>query len=178
MRRTEPEFVRHLVLQVFDVRRKELDHLPAFGTDHVIVVLVIVVMFVVCLVVTKTNFPRQPGFRQKFKSSVNGRVTHRLVFLLDKPVEVFASQMCFGSKKDLEDEVALAGAPKAGFLDVVEKDLLFLGELLFFLSHTSRGSILSPGFSFRYRNKIADSFCFFDIRLIGRSKIQRAFAQA
>ena len=140
MRRTEPEFVRHLILQVFDVGRKELNDLPAFGADHVIVVLVIEMMLVVGLVVSEANFAGQARFREKFERPVDSGMTDRLIFFLHEPVQVLARQMLFGSKKYLEYEVSLARATQAGFLYVIEKDLLFLGELLFFLSHTSRSS--------------------------------------
>ena len=64
MRRAEPEFVRHLILKVFDVRREEFDDLAALGADHVIVMLVIVMVLVVCLVIAKADFTSEACFRE------------------------------------------------------------------------------------------------------------------
>jgi hypothetical protein len=42
-----------------------------------------------------------------------------------------------GPKKNLEDQVALARPAQTGLLNVFQKDLLFLYELVFLLRHTS-----------------------------------------
>ena len=44
MSRLKTKVVRHLVLQILDIPRKKFDHLSAFGTDHMVVVLVVVMM--------------------------------------------------------------------------------------------------------------------------------------
>src|SRR6185369_11835212 len=80
MRRTESEFVRHLILQIFDVGRKEFDDLPALGADHMIVMLMIEVMLVISLVVSETNFAGESRLCEKFQSSVDGCMTDRFVF--------------------------------------------------------------------------------------------------
>ena len=64
MRRSKAEIARHLILQILDSRRKELDDFAAMRADHVIVMLMIIVMLVVRFVVAETNFPSEPCFRQ------------------------------------------------------------------------------------------------------------------
>src|SRR5437667_3977532 len=49
----------HRVLKSFQFRRVELDDLAAIGTDHVIVMLMLVVVFVVRASIAKANFTRQ-----------------------------------------------------------------------------------------------------------------------
>ncbi len=55
MRKSEPEFVRHLLLQRFDFRRYEFDHASTLRANHVIVVFVIEMVFVIGLVIAKTH---------------------------------------------------------------------------------------------------------------------------
>ena len=52
----------HGVLERFQFSRKELDDLATLGADHVIVMFVFIVMFVMRATIAKTNLPRQPGF--------------------------------------------------------------------------------------------------------------------
>lgn len=79
----------HGVLKSFQFSRKELDDLAALGTDHVIVVLVFVVMFVVRASVAETNFARESGFGEQFERAINGRLTDGRVLTLHQPVEIF-----------------------------------------------------------------------------------------
>ena len=58
MRGLKPKFVRHLVLQIFDLLRKELKDLAALRADHMIVVLVIIMMLVIRLVIAEPHFAR------------------------------------------------------------------------------------------------------------------------
>src|SRR4051794_5618033 len=101
------EVVRHLVLQRLDIRREKLDHLAAFGADHVVVMLVIVMMLVIGLVVAKTHFAGEPGLCQELKCSINGCVADGRVLLADKPVKIFAREVFFGAEKRFEDHVSL-----------------------------------------------------------------------
>ena len=59
-------FCRHRILNGFEFGREELNDLATVGTDHVVMVLVFVVMFVVGHTITETNFARQTGFGQEF----------------------------------------------------------------------------------------------------------------
>src|SRR5215204_3913873 len=135
MRRAESKFLRHLVLEIFDVRRKEFDHLTALGADHMIVMLVIVMMLVIGLVIAESHFAREPSLGEKLERPVYGRVADGRILFLHQPVKIVARQMIFRAKKDLHYQIALPGSPEAGFLDMLQKDLLFLRELLFLFNH-------------------------------------------
>ena len=57
---------RHRVLDRFEFRREELDDLAAFRTDHVIVMLMFVVVFVVRASIAEAYFTRESGFGEDF----------------------------------------------------------------------------------------------------------------
>ena len=65
MRGFKAKFVRHFVLQRFDISRKELDDHSAFGTDHMIVMGVVVVVFVVGFVIAEPYLAGQAGLGQQ-----------------------------------------------------------------------------------------------------------------
>src|SRR5205809_1110150 len=81
MRRTEPKFVRHLVLQRLDVRREELDHPTTFSADHMVVMLVVVVVLVIGLVVAETHFACERSLGEKLERAIHGRMSDGGVFL-------------------------------------------------------------------------------------------------
>ena len=56
----------HGILKGFELSRKEFDDLAALRTDHVIVMLMFVVLFVVRAPVAEANFTRESGFGQEF----------------------------------------------------------------------------------------------------------------
>lgn len=66
MRRQETELLRHFVLKVFDGLGKELEHAAARGTDHMIVMVVVVMMLKVRLVVAESYFAGQARLGQQF----------------------------------------------------------------------------------------------------------------
>ena len=135
MRKLEPKFVRHLLLQNFYLLRNELDNLAALRADHVIVMFVLEMVFVVGLVVAKSNLTGKPGLREEFESTVHRRVADRWILLLNQPVEIFACQVIFLSEKDLQDQITLRGFPETCLLNVLQEDLLLLNKLFLFLRH-------------------------------------------
>src|SRR5688572_13965018 len=61
--------------------------------------------------------------------------------------------MLLGPQKDLQDKVALSRSAQPGFLDMLQKYLLFLDKLFHWLSHKQcLFDSLSLGISFRYGN--------------------------
>lgn len=135
MRRVKAEFVGHFILHRFDRLRKELDHLSALGADHMVVMIVIVMVFVICLVVAEPNLPGQPGFGQELQRPVNGRVADGRVLFLHQPVQVLACEVLFGAEEDIHDQVPLRRPPQTCLLDVCQEDLPLLTELLFSFRH-------------------------------------------
>ena len=57
---------RHSILNGLEFSRVEFNDLATVGTDHVVMVLVFVVMFVVGQTISEANFARQTGFGQQF----------------------------------------------------------------------------------------------------------------
>ena len=137
MRRDKPQFARHFILQGFYVLRKKLDDLSAFGTDHVIVVLVIVMVLVIGLVVTEPHFASKARIGQQLERSVYGRVAYIRIVLLDQSIKVFARQVFLGSKKDVHYQVALARSLQARALEMFEEHLFFLRKIVLLLPHTA-----------------------------------------
>lgn len=145
MCRLEPEFARHLILQSFDLSRKKFDHLATLSADHVVMMFVIVMMFVVCLVVTESNFAGKAGLGKEFESSVNRRQANGWVVLLDKAIEILAGKVIFGTKENVEYQLSLPRTPQPGSLDMLVEDRLFYLESVLFRAQFNppcTGSIL------------------------------------
>ena len=138
MRKLEPEFVRHLILQSFDLRRNEFDHLAAFGTDHMIVMLVFEVVFVIGLVVAKANFTSEPGFGEQLEGAIDRRVADRRILLLDEPVQIFTGKMILFAEEDLQDQIALGGFSETRLLNVLQEDLFLFYKFFLLLHHLKR----------------------------------------
>ena len=90
MRRPKAEFVCHLVLQILDLRRKKLQDLTAFRTDHMIVMLVFEMMLVLGLVIAEPYLACQPCLSKKLQRAVNGRVPDRRVLAMNQKIKVLA----------------------------------------------------------------------------------------
>lgn len=58
----KPVLGSHRVLNPFQLCGKEFDYSATLRADHVIVVLMLVVVFVVCAVVAEADLAREPGF--------------------------------------------------------------------------------------------------------------------
>src|SRR5438552_2901729 len=110
MGRLKPEVVGHLVLKRFDIGRKKLDDSAALRTNHMVMMFMIIVMLVIGLIIAEPDFPGETGLGQKLQRTVNGRMPNARVPLLHEPVYIFARKVLLGQKKDLEDQIALAGA--------------------------------------------------------------------
>ena len=120
----------HGVLECFQFSRKELDDPAALGADHVIVMLMFVVVFVVRAAIAKANFARQTCFRQELQRAIDGGLTDAGIFLFDEPVKIFAGEVLLRAQEDVENQVALGGALEAFPLDVFEKDFLLFSHWL------------------------------------------------
>ena len=59
MRRLKAEIASHLILKIFDCGRKKLDHFSTMRTDHMIVVLMVVMVLVIGPVVAESDFARE-----------------------------------------------------------------------------------------------------------------------
>lgn len=129
VRGPEPEMVCHLILQSLDLGRVELDHTAAVSADHVVVMLMVIVMFVIGLVVAKTDLTGKARVGQQLERSIDRSLTDVWIQPLDQLIKVFAGQMLLGTQKRLEDKIALGGTTKTGALQMLEKHFLFLCKL-------------------------------------------------
>lgn len=141
MCRLETEVACHLILKVFDIGREKLDHFPTLGTDHVVVMFVVVMVFVVGLVVPEPNFSCKAGLCQQLQSAINRGQADRWIYLVNKPMQVFAGKVFLGAQKDLKDEVALACSPESRRLNMFQKDSPFYREFIVFLSQNTPFSL-------------------------------------
>ena len=88
MRGPKPKTLGRFILHRFDLSRKKLDNHAAFSADHMIVMLVIVVMFVVGLVITKSDLAGQSCFGKQFQCPVNSGVPDRGICLMYQPMKI------------------------------------------------------------------------------------------
>ena len=116
MGRPETKVVRHLVLQRLDLCRIELDHFTAASTDHMIVVLVVVMMFVVCPVVAEPGLASKTGVSQKLERSVDRGMSDRRILSLHQPIDVFAGKVFFITKEHFQYQIALRRTAEPGSL--------------------------------------------------------------
>ena len=127
----------HSVLDCFQFGREELDDAATLGTDHVVVVLMFVIMFVVGDAIAKANFAREPCFRQQLQGAIDRCLSDARVFLSDQAVKVFAGQVGFRAKEHVEDEFPLRRPLESLLLNMFEKNFLFFSHWLGDLHVTS-----------------------------------------
>ena len=103
------EVARHFVLKSFNVGGKEFDHLSTVRTDHVVVMLVVIVMLVIGFVVTEPDLSGEAGFSQQLESSVDRSEANGGIDLVNEAVEVLTGKVLFCAQKDLQYEITLPG---------------------------------------------------------------------
>ena len=130
LRNLELMLGRHRVLNGFEFRREELDNLAALRTDHVIVMLMFVVVFVVRAPIAEADFTRESGFSQDLQGSIDCGLANSWIFFLYELIKIFVRDVIFSAEENVEDEVALGGAFHPMFLNVFEEDFLLFGCLL------------------------------------------------
>lgn len=116
------EVARHLVLEIFDLRTKELDDPSALKADHMVMMFVIVMVLVVCSVVPESHLAGKTSLCQQFQRAINGRQSDRRIELVDYRVKVLARQMFLRAKEGLEDQITLTGPPKPSLFDMGLED--------------------------------------------------------
>jgi hypothetical protein len=130
LRDFEIMFGGHLILNRFEFGGEKLDDLAALGTDHVIVVLVFVIMFVMRAAVAEAHFARESGIGKDFEGAIDGRLADGRVFFFDELIEVFVREVLFGAQKDIQDQITLGRAFETFLLDMFKKDFLLFAQWL------------------------------------------------
>ena len=74
---------RHFILDGFQFGRVELDNPAALRTDHVIVMLMFVIVFVVGASIAEAHFARESGVGENFERAIDGCLADRWIFFLD-----------------------------------------------------------------------------------------------
>jgi hypothetical protein len=128
LRNFKSVFRSHRVLNRLQLGGEELDDLAAFRSDHVVVVLVFIVVFVVRAAITKAHFARQPGISQKFERAIYRRMANGWIFLLDQTIQIFAREVFLSAQKHVQNQIPLGRSLQPLFLDVLKKDFLFFGH--------------------------------------------------
>ena len=118
----------HRILNSFQLRRIKLDDLAAFGTDHVIVMLMFVVMFVMRATVAETHLTRQTSFRQQAQGAIHSRLPDCRILLPHQSIKILTLHVPLSFQEYFEDQITLGRALQSLFLDVPEKDFLFFGH--------------------------------------------------
>src|SRR5215510_3073261 len=91
----------HFVLDCFQFRRVELDDLSALRADHVVVMFMLVIMFVVRATVAEAGLARKPSLGQQLERPVHGCLADARIFRADQPIEVITRDMTLSTQKDL-----------------------------------------------------------------------------
>jgi len=115
----ESVFGGHRILNRFQFCGIELDDLAAFRTDHVVVVLMLIVVLVMSAAIAKPYFARQPGISQKFESAVHRGMADGWVFRLHQAIEVLAGEMIFSAQKHIQNQLALGRSLETLLLNVL-----------------------------------------------------------
>ena len=119
---SKPEVACHLILKILDLLREKLDDKAAFGTDHVIVMFVIVMVLVISPVIPEADLARESCLGQKFERSIDRGQSDARISFVYKGMQIFAGKVFLSAEKDLEDQVTLARPPQTGFPNVILKD--------------------------------------------------------
>ena len=77
-----------LILQRFELGGKEFNDATTFGTNHVIVMLMLVIMFVMGEPIPEAHFAGQSGFREQLQGAIDSCLTDAGVYFLDQTIEV------------------------------------------------------------------------------------------
>ena len=97
LRDFEPVLGGHGILNRFELGGVKLDDLSALRADHVVVMLVFVVVFVVSASIAEPDFAREPRFGKEFQGPVDCRLPDAGVFFLHEPVQVFVGEVLLGA---------------------------------------------------------------------------------
>ncbi len=79
----------HCVLDCFQLRRIEFDDLSALLADHVIVVLMFVIIFVMGAPVAEADLAGQAGVGQQPQRAIDSGLAHAGILFVHQAIQVF-----------------------------------------------------------------------------------------
>jgi len=112
-------FGGHRFLNCLQLRRVEFNNLPAFGANHVVMMLVLVIMLVVRAAIAKPDFPCQSRVRQQAQRAIYGSLPDRRILGPHQLIEVFTGNMTLSAQEHIENQVPLRGAFQALLLNMI-----------------------------------------------------------
>src|SRR5260221_6457367 len=118
----------HLILNSFQLRRVELNYLSTDRADHMIVMLMLVIVFVMGAAIAEARFAGQPRISQKLQRAVNRRLSDAPVLFAHQAIEVFARHVPLSAEKDFQDQVALRGSLEALSAKMFDENFLLFGH--------------------------------------------------
>src|SRR5438874_7461013 len=118
----------HGVLESFEFGRVKLDDLAAVRADHVIVMLMFVVVFVMRPSIAEANLARQTRVSQQPECAIDRGLANRRVLFTHQTIKVLTGHVAFGVQKHVENKIALRRALETLLLDVLVKDFLLFGH--------------------------------------------------
>ncbi len=119
---------RDLVLERFQFGGKEFDDATALGTNHVIVMLMLVIVFVVSEPIAKADFAGKPGFCEKLQGPIHRGLAYACIFFFHQSIQIFTGKVLLHAQKHIQDQVALGRALEPLPLNVLEKNFLFFSH--------------------------------------------------
>ena len=128
LRNLKPVLGGHRILYRLQLSRKELDDAATLRTDHVIVVLMLVVVLVVSDAITKANLASESCLCQELQGAINRCLSDVGILLSDEAVEVFAGKVGFRSQEGVEYQVTLRSALESLLLNMFEKNFLLFSH--------------------------------------------------
>lgn len=112
-------FAADLLFYFFDLRGKELDRSAAFGADHVVMAVPVVLALVTGHAVVELHLAGEAAVGQQFEGAVDGGEADTGVGALDEVVQFFGGEMLVGFQEGAQDGIALAGVLQPDSFEVV-----------------------------------------------------------
>lgn len=123
-----------LTLKLFEFRTVDFFELSTPGTDKMVMVLMVVLVFVAQGAVSEINRSAQAGFAHELYCPGNGSITYAAVLFSDQVIQLLDRDVLFGIQKSIEDFFSLLCMPKA-FISYILKKFFFSTHNSLFLSN-------------------------------------------
>jgi len=113
-----------LLLDLFNLGRKELNGAATFGTDHVVMGAAIVLMLVSSDAIVKCKFGRKSALGEELESAIDRGESNLRVLLLHQAMEFVGREMVANFEKRPKNSVSLFRVLKTNALEVRMEDAL------------------------------------------------------
>src|SRR6266568_8862756 len=121
---------RHGILNSLELGGIKFDDLAALRANHVSVMLVFIVMFVMSAAVPESHFASQSRIGKQPQRSIDGRLADGGIFFADQAMEIVSRQVAFRAQEDFENKIALRGTLQAFLLNMLQENFLLFSHRL------------------------------------------------